>query len=73
MKKLIKKTKRDLIDEIVRLKKLIKTLLGFVITAVIIIPWSAIFLGTKVGVWLGMLSVLISLCIVKFLKDRKIL
>lgn len=73
MKKIIKKTKEDLTKEIVRLKRIVKTLIGFVITIVILIPWSAIFLGAKVGAELGMLSLLISLYVVKILKDRKIL
>jgi len=60
-------------QDIENLKLIISRLIKFIITVVIIVPWSAIFLGVKAGVWLGMLSLVISLIIVKALQVKKIL
>ena len=73
MKKIIKKTKEQLEREVNRLRRIIKTLVGLVITIALVFPWSAVFLGAKVGIWLGIVSTIVSLCFVKYLKDKKII
>lgn len=73
MKSRIRKTKDDLVKEIERLKRIVRTLLGFLITIIIIVPWSAILLGTRVNAVFGLVSLFFSIWLIKFLKKKKII
>jgi hypothetical protein len=63
----------DLHKQIDELKRLVKWLIRSLITIAIIVPWSAIFLGIHGSITLGLLSILVSLIVVKVLKKKGIL
>ncbi len=73
------KTRLNLEDEVNRLKKevqslkrIIKRIISFAITVILIVPWSAIFLGTQFNIWVGIISLVWSIILLRYLKKKGI-
>lgn len=64
---------KQLLKELHRVKRIVRKLIGLLITIIIIMPWSAIFLGTQLNwVW-GAFSLVFSYYFYRFLKKKKII
>lgn len=65
--------KVDLKSEIERLQRITKRLVAALIALVLFVPWSAIFFGATVNIWLGIAVYIMSFVVWKFLKKNGII
>lgn len=65
--------KIDLKSEIERLQRITKRLVAALIALVLFVPWSAIFFGVTVNLWLGIVVYIMSFIVWKFLKKNNII